>query len=145
LAQDLAKQNEIMTKLFSYILFSGLWIASFCALNAQAPQEIMKSIETAIKNKDVVQLSQFFNKDLEVNLLDDERVYAKNQAQLVIRDFFAKNPLTKFNMIHVGGSGDSWYGMGLYESSTGQFDTNVFIKKYGTVYLIDRIRFENKE
>lgn len=134
-----------MRKAFINFGVVSLLILSFLPLVAQSPQDVMKGIETAIKNKDAIQLSQFFNKDLEITLLEYEKVCSKNQAQLVVKDFFSKNPLTKFNMIHVGGSGDAWYGMGLYESGSTQFDTNVFIKKYGTVYLIDRIRFENKD
>jgi hypothetical protein len=112
--------------------------------HAQTPQEIFKSIETAIKGNDLVALSQYFNSNVEITLLDYEKVCSKNQAQMVIKDFFARNPLTKFNMIHVGGAGTAWYGMGTYETASRQFDTNVFIKKYGSVYLIDRIRFEDR-
>jgi hypothetical protein len=135
----------IMRKVFGNILLLLFCVLSFRSIQAQSPQDVMKSIEAAIKNKDAVQLSQFFNKELEITLLDYEKVCSKSQAQLVVKDFFSKNPLSKFNLIHVGGSGDAWYGMGLYESVNSQFDTNVFIKKYGAVYLIDRIRFENKD
>lgn len=144
MAQVLNLFTQMKMRLSSVVFFV---LACLCALplTAQSPQEVMKSIESAIKNKDAVVLSQFFNKDIEITLSEDEKVYSKNQAQLVIKDFFSRNPLTRFNMIHVGGAGDSWYGMGMYESASGQFDTNVFIKKYGSVYLIERIRFENKD
>lgn len=130
--------NLIATLFFTLALYSGGKIVG------QTPQEIFKSIESAIKGKDVVALSQYFNNNLEITLLDYEKICSKNQAQMVIKDFFARNPLSKFNMIHVGGSGEAWYGMGTYESVNRQFDTNVFIKKYGGVYLIDRIRFEDR-
>ena len=129
------------------LIFIALTLSAIFAggrSNAQTPQEIFKSIEAAIKGNDVVALSQYFNNNLEITLLDYEKVCSKNQAQMVVKDFFARNPLTKFNMIHVGGSGSAWYGMGTYETASRQFDTNVFIKKYGSVYLIDRIRFEDR-
>jgi hypothetical protein len=132
------RYNFITPLLFALILCTG------GKAIGQTPQEIFKSIEAAIKGKDVVALSQYFNNNLEITLLDYEKVCSKNQAQMVIKDFFARNPLSKFNMIHVGGSGEAWYGMGTYESVNRQFDTNVFIKKYGGVYLIDRIRFEDR-
>jgi len=128
----------------SYFLLLSVIILAHSGINAQTPQEVLKGIETAIKNKDAVQLSQYFNKDLEITLLDYEKVCSKNQAQMVMKDFFARNPVSKFNLIHIGGSGDAWYGMGMYESNGNQFDTNVFIKKYGSVYLIDRFRFEDR-
>lgn len=130
--------NLIATLFFALALYSGGKTVG------QTPQEIFKSIEAAIKGKDMVALSQYFNNNLEITLLDYEKVCSKNQAQMVIKDFFTRNPLSKFNMIHVGGSGEAWYGMGTYESVNRQFDTNVFIKKYGGVYLIDRIRFEDR-
>lgn len=131
-------------KLYRILFLSLFLLSGNLLVQAQTPQDVLRNIENAIKSKDALVLSNYFNKDLEITLLEYEKVCSKNQAQLVIKDFFAKNPLTKFNMIHVGGSGDAWYGMGVYESSGNQYDTNVFIKKYGNVYLIDRIRFENK-
>jgi hypothetical protein len=122
--------------------FSLVIISTVQGYSQQNTDEVFKKIEQAIKAGDADGLSVFFNKSLEVTLQDKDQVYSKNQAQFVIKDFFIKHPAKSFTFIHRGNSQDRYYGMGTFESSNGKFDTNVFIKKYGDVYFIDQIRFE---
>jgi len=122
----------------------GLGFFSTPILSAQTPQDVLKQIETSIKEKNAAQLSKYFNNSLEITLLEYEKVCSKDQAYLVVKDFFSQKPVTQFKLIHIGGSGEAWYGMGIYETSSDSYDANVFIKKYGNVYLIDRLRFEEK-
>ena len=109
---------------------------------AQTRDELFVKIESAIKNGDAIALSEMFDRTVEITIAETDKEYAKNQAMYVVKEFFVNYPIRSFNIVHKGNSGDTYYAVGLYISTKGNFDTNIFIKKFGDQFLIDRIRFD---
>lgn len=120
------------------ILLSG---ASLQA-QAQTPDALFKKISAAIKSGNAQLLSTHFNSTVEVTLPDADKTYSAKQATFVLKDFFAKHSVQRFQVMHNGHSGATHYETGMLVTAKGEFDTNIFVKKIGDKFLITQIRFE---
>jgi hypothetical protein len=117
-----------MKKLFiiSYLLF--IPIISFAQQN---------EISNALKNSDYKQLANYFSSNVEINIVNNEGLYSKNQAEMILKDFFQKNIAISFNS-----KDGSKYSIGSLETSNGNYKTYFFLKKEGEVFLVNELRIE---
>jgi hypothetical protein len=107
------------------------------------PTNTLESITTAIQAGNAKQLAQFFDNNVDITVYNKEEMYSRTQAELVIKDFFAKNPPSSFKIIHKGASSQgSEYAIGTLVTAVGSFRTYIYIKQKGSSYLIQEIRFE---
>lgn len=120
------------------------WLVLLLSLfsTSYAQDDVFNKIEQCIRTGDAVALSAYFNNNVEITVGKTDQDYAKAQAQFVIRDFFANNPVRSFAIVHKGSSGDTYYAVGTYQSARGNYDTNIFLKRNGGSFLIEQIRFE---
>ena len=75
--------------------------------------------------------------------MDD--IYSKNQAELIIRDFFKKHPPTGFDILHKGGKVSSRYAIGNLSTSNGKFRITILIKIKEDISLINQLRIEKED
>ena len=101
-------------------------------------------IISAIKSGNSAALSKYFNSNIELSILDDEDVYSKSQAQIILKDFFAKHKVTSFTVLHEGGKNGSNYLIGNLVTSKGTFRVYYLLKKVGNKQLIQQLRIENE-
>ena len=108
------------------------------------PGDFQKEISDAIRSGNSVALGKFFNINLDLSLPGNENTYGKAQAEIIIRDFFSKNPPLSFTVNHNGSSKDgSVYFIGTYKSKQNKsFRTYCLVKKSGDKYLIQQLQFE---
>ena len=108
--------------------------------------DITDDVAAAIKTGNASNVSKFFSANVDLKILDKEDVYSKAQAELILKDFFAKNPIKSFAVIHKGTSktGDQFV-IGSYETSAGKkFRSYFLFKKEGTALTIQQLRFEDE-
>ena len=125
-----------------YLLIVLFLLGMGTGTKAQSPDAVFDQIAAAVSKGDAAALSAHFNATVEVTLPGADQSYSAQQATFVLKDFFAKNGVKSFKVVHKGSSGATWYATGMYTASTGVFDTNVFVKKIGDKYLITQLRFE---
>jgi Domain of unknown function (DUF4783) len=101
-------------------------------------------VVTALKNGDAVQIARFFDNTVEITMPDKSNNYSKNQAEVVLKDFFSTNGIKSFEVIHKGENAGSQYCIGTLVTKNGSFRTTVFMKQKGDKQLLQEIRFENK-
>lgn len=127
--------------IISILLLSVITINSPAA--AQTPDEINENIANAIKTGNSKMLAEFFNSTIDISLPKNEDIYSKAQAELVIKDFFKKNPPKSFKINHHGSSdAGSKYIIGTYISSEKTFRTYILLEKVNNKYLIQQLQFE---
>lgn len=117
----------------------------FTAPRAQAqstPDEAFSKIAAAIQAGNADALTAFLQSPVEITLPGADESYSSQQATFVLKDFFAKNAPKSFSVIHKGNSGTTNYATGSFVSSTGTYDTNIFLKNVGGVYKVTQLRFE---
>ncbi|MCB9232782.1 MAG: DUF4783 domain-containing protein [Bacteroidia bacterium] len=120
------------------IIFTGFAFTSY----AQEADAVFTKVSQAIQSQDAAAMATYFHTNVEITTPDADGAYASNQAQFVLKDFFAKNPGTGFRVVHKGSSGSTFYATGSYTTKAGNFDTNIFVKNIGGKYVITQIRFE---
>ena len=102
-------------------------------------------IVIAIKAGNAEELAKFFDNRIEITILDEEAIYSKAQAELVIKDFFTKYPPKSFQLVHNGTSSKgSEYAIGNLITTKQKFRTYFYIKKVGQTYYIEQLRFEKE-
>lgn len=101
-------------------------------------------IVSAIKSGNSAELSKYFNVNIELAVLDNEDVYSKSQARIILSDFFAKHKVSSFNILHQGGKSGSNYLIGNLVTNNGTFRVYYLLKKVGDKELIQQFRIENE-
>ena len=101
-------------------------------------------VVTAMKNGDAAQIARFFDNTVEITMPDKSNNYSKNQAEIVLKDFFSTNGVKTFEVIHKGENAGSQYCIGTLVTKNGSFRTTVFMKQKNDKQLLQEIRFENR-
>jgi hypothetical protein len=115
-------------------------IYSFCY------QTIPDSIYSALKAGNSKELAKSFNTNIDLVILDKEGVYSKSQAELILKDFFAKNsvnPSNGFIKLHEGGKDASKFIIGTLYTNKGQFRVYLVMKTINGVFTIHQFRIED--
>lgn len=108
--------------------------------------DIIDNIANAIRSGNSKEVAKYFDTNVEITILDKESVYSKVQAEMVLRDFFSKNPVQSFEVVHRGTSGEgSSYGIGPLKSSNQSFRVYFYVKQKGAASTIQEMRFEKQK
>jgi uncharacterized membrane protein YvbJ len=133
------KHVNIISK---YLLLLFILTSFGTTAQAQSPDAVFEQIAAAISKGDAAAVSTHFNTTVEVTLPGADQSYSAQQASFVLKDFFTKNAVQGYKVVHKGSSGATWYATGVYTAATGSFDSNIFVKKIGDKFLITQLRFE---
>ncbi len=125
-------------KRFFTFLGAAVMLSSFTLFTS------IDEVVTALKNGDAVQIARFFDNTVEITMPDKSNNYSKNQAEVVLKDFFNTNGIKGFDVIHKGENAGSQYCIGTLVTKNGSFRTTVFMKQKGDKQLLQEIRFENR-
>jgi hypothetical protein len=106
------------------------------------PNEVMSRIEQSIRMGSADMLKPLLANRVEIVIPENSGDYGKNQAYFILKEFFASYPVRSFTFVHRGQSGNTFYAVGTYVSTRGNFDANVFLRHENGNYTIEQIRFE---
>ncbi|RAJ03907.1 uncharacterized protein DUF4783 [Chitinophaga skermanii] len=100
----------------------------------------------ALKQGDTNGLSRYLDNNVEINMMGKSNSYSKAQAEIILKDFFSKNQVKSFELIHQGEAtgGGSRFGIGNMTTSGGNYRTSFFLQKKGNNTVLDKLRFETK-
>jgi len=109
----------------------------------QEDTDVIKDIAFVISAADATKLATYFNETVDLTLPDNEGTYSKAQAELIMKDFFAKNPPDTFEINHQGSSNKgSIYAIGTYVASSHSFRNYILLKKISEDLKITQFRLE---
>lgn len=128
-------------KKFTFVLFMffGFAFASY-SQNTQIPEEILLSLKTG--NSKV--LSDYFNENVELVVLDNDNVYSKAQAKQIVSNFFKSFTPESFSIIHQGGKEGAKYVIGNLKTSHENFRVYFLLKQNKGKEYIHQLRIEKK-
>ena len=133
-----------LIKLIIPFLFLQAMLLSCKSNTYDYNDDIPDGIITAIKKGNAGELAKYFNNSVELALSDIDDIYSKNQAELIVQDFFTKHPPQSFSILHEGGKESSRYAIGNLSTSNGKFRITILIKiKEGTP-VINQLRIEKE-
>jgi len=129
-------KNQWIKTLIPALIFFFTGIMSF----AQVPDEVILSLKTG----DASTLSNYFNENIELVVLDKDDVYSKEQAKQIVASFFSANSPQRFAIIHQGGKEGARYAIGNLTTTTGVFRVYFLLKEKGQKAYIHQFRIEKQ-
>ena len=113
------------------------FIMGFCLIALVAKADVFDEIATAIKSGNAREVAKYFDNNVELKIVDKSSVYSRNQAEMVLNDFFSKNQPTSFSVIHRGSSSKgARYAIGTLTTGQGSYRTYIYIKEVsGRLYI----------
>lgn len=124
--------------------YLALFIVSFfMALRVwgQAPlDEVSKSLQLGEPSK----TAKYFDKVIDITIQNEQSTYSKSQAEMVLKNFFSKNPPKNFWIKHRGNgpSDNSVFIIGELATAADTFKVYLFFKLKEGNYYIQELRME---
>ncbi|GAC1600466.1 MAG: hypothetical protein NVS3B25_28010 [Hymenobacter sp.] len=118
------------------------WLFLFGAGMAHAQADNLSAVRTALRNGSSHELAQYLAPTVEVGFDGDKQGYNATQAEIVIKNFFAKNTPSGFEFIHQGESKEGiQYAIGRYTGPNGTYRVFVKLKPSRGTPVIDTLDF----
>lgn len=122
------------------VLLLGVVLSSFVVVAGP-----FEEVVNALKGGNVTTLSKYLDNMVEIAMPNNTNSYSKSQAEVILKDFFARNQVKDFKLIHQGSSGEgSTFGIGNLVTSNGVYRATFFFRQKGSTILLQELRFENK-
>jgi len=136
----------IVMKRILYIALLSLFVLKISLLNLYSQEKSEKGfisqVEEALKSASSKELSKFLHSRVEIKLDNKRKEYSINQAEIVLKDFFQRQPVSEAEFIHDGNSaGGMIYAIGSYKSGNSSFRLMVRAKKYKDIYKVYHLEF----
>ena len=137
LAKICLSKSPYMKRILTLFLTIGLFSSFTLFLS-------IDEVVNAMKAGDSAQIARYFDNTVEITMPDKSNNYSKNQAEIVLKDFFSTNGVKSFEVIHKGENSGSQYCIGTLVTKNGSFRTTVFMKQKSDKQLLQEIRFESR-
>ncbi|MBM3419825.1 MAG: DUF4783 domain-containing protein [Bacteroidetes bacterium] len=109
---------------------------------AQESDKIPPGIAMAFKTGNATELVRYLNPTVELVLLNKEDFYRKPNAEAILKDFFASNPVKDFSIRHQGSKNDAYFAIGSLKTEKATFRVYLLLKKTAEGVLIHQIRID---
>jgi len=107
--------------------------------------DVSTDVIDAIKKGNAQAIANYFNDKIDLKILDKEDVYSKAQAELVLKDFFAKHPVKTFIESHSSAAKSAnQFVVGTLTCSNAKYRVSFLLKKINEHFLISQFRIENE-
>lgn len=117
---------------FLFLLFNGPTISN--------------DLTSALKSGNSQKVATFFEKSVDLSIPNNEGVYSKMQAQLILKTFFLKNKPSDFTIVHNGNSkNNSFYSIGNLKTNKGTFRVYILYKEVDGKTIVLELKIESDE
>ena len=121
-------KNPIKMKTFKFYLLCLSLFAAVSLVEAQS-SEVPSTIISALNEGDASQLSACLNANVELVIDNKNDVFSKQQASGIISDFFRKNRVSGFQLLHKGNKDLASFAIGMLKTSNGNYRVYVLTRK----------------
>jgi len=112
--------------------------------NIFAQDEIISKVSSAFEKGDSKELSLSLNDQIEMTLLDNENIFSRSQAAVLLKKFFDNNKPTSFKILHKGNRNGTNFAIGNYVSNNTEYRVYFLLKGEKENKKIHLLRIENK-
>jgi len=104
----------------------------------------VESITAAIKAGNSAELAKSFSPSLEIMLPESDGAFSKAQAEMIMKNFFAKYPPVSFVVNQKGNSaGGAQFIIGTYKSKSETLNVYILLKPVSNQLMIQQLKFES--
>ena len=105
---------------------------------------VFSSIISAFQSGNADALSQHFDSEVELSILDEDNVYSKAQAKQVMQKFFTNHKPSAFSKQHEGKSPNGAnYCIGTLKTSDGSYRVSIHAKSIGGKKVVQQLSIED--
>lgn len=121
-------------------------ILSFMMVTFGSPADVpYAEIESAFMKKNADAIAKMGNDKLLISVLGKESIYSNQQATHVLKDFFARHPVTDFKFTFKGReSQDGSFAIASYQTKSEAFRFTFHFKKNDSAFRIIRMNIETE-
>ncbi len=109
--------------------------------NGPLPDKVVQ----AVKQGNAAGLSSYLNSRIELVLPGESGVFSKEQAHFILKNFFDKNKVTSFQVLHHGSRQNATFAIGQYKCPSENYRMYFLVKNSNNKPLIHQIRIEKQE
>jgi hypothetical protein len=126
------------------ILCLSVFLCSSTRVIAHEPPGIAENIAAAIKAGNSKELAKYFGPTVEIILPGSDGAYSKAQAEMIMKDFFARYVPVSFvvNQNKMNSTGGSQFIIGTYKSKEEVLNVYILLKPVSNQFVIQQIHFE---
>jgi len=118
-----------------FILFSTYLVSA----------DTFDDVALAIKKSSTKEISKYFNSTVELTILENEGVYSKSQAEVILKNFLTQNPPINISINHRGSSAQgAKYAIAVYDCQKCKYRVYIFMKESPSGMMIQELRFEKE-
>ncbi len=114
-------------------------------VNYTSYSQLPVSIIKATQSTNAQELSSYFNGKIELVLPQKSGVFSSSQAKLVLEEFFKRNPVKSFKIIHEGKRESSAFAIGKYQSDHSVYRFYFLTKNKEDKTYIHQLRIEKED
>ncbi len=123
------------------IIVACMSVSSYKTIKAEIPPKIFEAIKTS--NADLI--NTYLCPSIEMVILDKDDIFSKQQASVILKDFFSKNKIKSFSIMHQGGKDEAQYAIcKISNTNNNNFRVYFLVKQEGGKSLIHQLRIEEE-
>ncbi|HCT29813.1 MAG TPA: DUF4783 domain-containing protein [Bacteroidales bacterium] len=134
--------NKTLVLIISSVVITAA--VAFTLINQDA-NSVIKKVSIALQTGDAKELSKYFTKTVELEIMGEENFYSVAQAEILLKSFFEKSIPTAFKINHQGVKDVSSFAIGTLTVKTGNLRVSFFMKTENNQTLIHQLRIEQNE
>lgn len=138
---------KINIRYIKAILLIPLLINSISFVNAQYkkdPNNVIRSFEKCVRDKNLEDLSLYFSEKLDINVINTSVNCSKSQAYQILKKFFNDYGPTDFEIVYHIDSSPIEYVVGTLSCGGNKFEVALAIIDQGSRQKIQQISIEQK-
>lgn len=128
-----------------FLLISLVALLSAGTVSAQSDnQDVFTPIGKYIQSGDSDKLSAWFADNLELDILGAVNNCTRNQAKLIMKNFFDKYAPKKFSIVHKSGKAPMKYAIGTLTAGADRFRVILYVKTTEKENYIEQLKVEKE-
>lgn len=131
-------------KKFLIIFCLALFIMPNASAQNKGQQDVFIPISKYIESGNYEKLSAWFADNLELDILGTVNNCTKNQAKLIMKNYFTNYTPKKFTIMHKSGRSPMNYAVGSLNAGGDKFRVIIFVKTSGESNYIQQLRIEKE-
>ncbi|RYG49071.1 MAG: DUF4783 domain-containing protein [Chitinophagaceae bacterium] len=127
------------SRLHLILISFGILLSSFSVDTS------IDDVLSALKSGNAAQLAKYFDTRVDISLPNRSDNFSRNQAEMILKDFFASNEVKTFVVKHKGENAGAQFCIGLLQTRNGNFRTKLYMKQKGTQQVVQEIAFQPED
>jgi hypothetical protein len=117
--------------------------ALFFMLYAFKPASGFDDVINALRTGNATELARYVDNNIELSMPSKTDNYSRQQATIILQDFFSNNGVKTFEVKHKGENGGNQFCIGTLQTRSGAYRTTFFMTEKNGKQLVKEIRFQS--